>query len=284
MSYGENSTERDTAAIEAYLETLRLEERSGATLKKYGRILTDFLCDLDGRPAEKLLVIAYKKKLTESYRPATVNTKLAAINGFLQWQGCGDCRVKALKIQRRAFCERGRELAREEYIRLLAEAKRRRNFRLWLLIESLGATGIRVSEHRFLTVEAARTGRALVSCKGKTRIVFLPKKLCRHLLGYCKWRGITAGSVFITSGGKPMDRSNIWHDMKTLCIQAAVSPEKVFPHNLRHLFARTFYTLEKDINRLADLLGHSNINTTRLYTVESGDIHERKVAAMKLLL
>lgn len=282
----ENETSRVLTAqdVSGFLCHLREEERSAATLEKYTRDLNAFLCWLGGSKVDKCAVVAYKKDLVDRYQPASVNAKLAAVNGLLAFLGWNDCRVRALKVQRSAFCSKEKELSKAEYRRLLDAAQRRGNRRLYLLIETLCATGIRVSEHKFITVEAARTGRATVTCKGKTRAVFLPPKLCKLLLGWCRSRGIAAGSVFVSRNGKPLDRCNIWHDMKALCESAGVAPGKVFPHNLRHLFARSFYAVEKDLSRLADLLGHSSVNTTRIYTVESGEQHERKVAAMGLVV
>lgn len=219
-----------------FLEYLVEEERSPATLSKYTGDLNAFLTWLGGAAVDKCAVVAYKKHLTETYKPASVNAKLAAVNGLLAFLGWGDCRVKALKVQRSAFCDKARELTKGEYRRLLDAAQRRGNRRLYLLIETICATGIRVSEHKFITVAAARAGRATVTCKGKTRVVFLPPKLCRLLLGWCRERGIAAGAVFVSRNGTPLDRCNIWHDMKALCQSAGVAPGKVFPHNLRHLF------------------------------------------------
>ena len=194
--------------------------------------------------------------------------------------GRSDCRVKTLKRQRRLFRAAEKELSKKEYERLLQAAKKKP--RLYLLMQTICATGIRVSEHRFITVEAAKRGSAEVKLKGKLRTVFLPSQLCRMLLKYAKQCGIKSGSIFITSTGKPLDRSRIWAEMKKLCEAAGVSREKVFPHNLRHLFARTYYAMEKDIVRLADLLGHSSVNTTRIYTMESGSTHRRQIEKMRL--
>ena len=209
---------------------------------------------------------------------------LAAVNGFLAWAGWRECAVKLLKIQKSLFCDEGRELTKAEYARLVAAAKREGNRRLSLLIQTICATGIRVSELKFITAEAVAAGRAEVVNKGKRRAVLLPQQLCRLLRGYLGAEKITAGAVFVTRTGKPLDRSNIWRDMKRLCESAGVEPSKVYPHNLCHLFARTYYAIERDSSRLADVLGHANVNTTRLYTIESGAVPQRQLDRMGLVL
>lgn len=232
----------------------------------------------------KAELIRWKKQLTDKYAAATVNTILAAINGFLKFAGWSDIIVKLLKIQRSSFTDGNRDLSREDYIRLVQTAEEQGNQRLALILQTICATGIRVSELKFITVEAVRTGRAEIVNKGKRRPVFLPGKLCKILKTYSQKQKITAGAVFVTKSGKALDRSNIWRDMKALCESAGVEPGKVFPHNLRHLFARTYYTLEKDLSRLADILGHSSISTTRIYTAESGIVHARQMERMGLIL
>lgn len=233
---------------------------------------------------DRALALAYKTELSEDHTPAGVNGAIAALNSLFDFLGQPECRLRAVKIQRQIFRDEARELTEKEYRRLLAAARARKNERLLLVMEAICATGIRVSELRFFTVEAVRLGRAEVSSKGKTRTVFLPGKLQKELLKYAKRRGIVSGPVFVTRGGRPLDRSNIWHEMKALCREANVAEGKVFPHNLRHLFARTFYGLEKDIVRLADVLGHSSINTTRIYTMESGLTHRRQLEKMRLVI
>lgn len=233
---------------------------------------------------DRALALAYKTELSEDHTPAGVNGAIAALNSLFDFLGQPECRLRAVKIQRQIFRDEARELTEKEYRRLLAAARARKNERLLLVMEAICATGIRVSELRFFTVEAVRLGRAEVSNKGKTRTVFLPGKLQKELLKYAKRRGIVSGPVFVTRGGRPLDRSNIWHEMKALCREANVAEGKVFPHNLRHLFARTFYGLEKDIVRLADVLGHSSINTTRIYTMESGLTHRRQLEKMRLVI
>ena len=256
--------------IRSYALHLQEDEKSDATVEKYIRDVTAFAQFLLSRNLTKQEVMEYKKQITDSYAPASVNSMLVSINSFLDYIGCHDYRVKLLKIQRQMFVSEKKELSAQEYRRLLKAA---RGSRLELVIQTICETGIRVSELEFITVEAVERGRAVVDCKNKTRVILIPTALRKVLLQYIKKSGITAGSVFVTKTGKPLNRSNIWRDMKALCKRANVDPEKVFPHNLRHLFARTFYSLERDIVRLADLLGHSSINTTRVYTIETGKEH-----------
>ena len=270
--------------IGRYALRLRELERAPATVQKYVHDLTALREYLDGAPVTKAALIQWKQELTAAHAPATVNSMLAAVNGFFAFLGWRGLTVKLLKIQKSPFCDEGKELTRAEYARLVRAAERRENERLALVIQTICATGIRVSELRFITVEAVRTGRAEVTNKGKRRAVFLPDKLRKLLQKYIRAQKKTAGAVFTTRTGKPLDRSNIWRDMKALCESAGVEPGKVFPHNLRHLFARTYYTLEKDLSRLADILGHSSVNTTRIYTAESGRIHARQVERMVLVL
>lgn len=270
--------------LRSFAACLSGEEKSPATIEKYCREAARFACWLDGREVSKPLARAYKDELSRRRAPAGVNGAVAALNRLFDHLGLGPCRLKAVRVQRRTFRDEERELTEREYRRLLSAARARKNERLLLVMESICATGIRVSELRFFTVEAARLGRAEVTNKGKSRTVFLPGKLQKALLQYARRRGVAAGPVFVTRGGRPLDRSNIWSDMKSLCREAGVAEEKVFPHNLRHLFARTYYGLEKDIVRLADILGHSSINTTRLYTMEPGYIHRRQLEKMRLVL
>ena len=272
------------AKIEAFAQYLRDQERSAATIEKYVhdiRALADFL---NGRDISKGLLLEWKEALIEAYAPASVNTMLAAVNRFLAFCGLGDLRLRKLKIQKSLFLSEDKELTRAEYVRLVQAAQRNENERLSLVIQTICATGIRVSELRFITAEAVQSGRAEVSNKGKRRAVFLPDKLRRLLKSYLQKQKITAGAVFLSRNGRPLDRSNIWRDMKALCESAGVAPGKVFPHNLRHLFARTFYALEKDLSRLADILGHSSVNTTRIYTAESGAVHARLLGRLNLVV
>ena len=270
------------SVLESFTLAMRREERSPATVEKYCREAAAFLRWLGDREPNQENAAAYKAALSERRSPVGVNSAAAALNSLaraleLPW------RVKTARVQQPIFRDEGRELTKAEYQRLLAAARRRRNQRLLLVMEAICATGIRVSELRFFTVEAVRQGRAEVNNKGKTRTVFLPGKLQKILLRYAGERRIAAGPVFVTRSGKPLDRSNIWHEMKKLCGDAGVAEGKVFPHNLRHLFARTYYALEKDIVRLADILGHSSVNTTRIYTMESGYTHRKHLERLRLV-
>ena len=270
--------------IRRYLNFLKEQERSAATLSKYTHDLTVFCAYLQDAPLTKATLIDWKQTLLAQYAPATVNSMLAVVNGYLRFFGWATLCVKPLKVQRSLFLDERKELTKAEYARLVHAAKRQENERLALVIQTICATGIRVSELQFITVEAVQAGRAEIDNKGKRRLVFLPEKLRRLLKAYLRKQKKTAGAVFTTRTGKPLDRSNIWRDMKKLCESAGVSPEKVFPHNLRHLFARTFYGLEKDLSRLADILGHSSINTTRIYTAESGLAHAAQMGRLGLVI
>ncbi len=260
------------------------EEKSKATIEKYTRDVADFSAWLSGKFIEKPDVLSYKTELVEKYSPASVNAALSSLNSFFTYMEWYDLRVKNLKIQKQIFASTDKELTKAEYERLLSAAKDKKNERLYLLMQTICSTGIRVSEVRFITVEAVNRGLAEINCKGKRRQVFLPKQLCQILKQYIRVQKIKSGAVFITKNGNPLDRSNIWSDMKKLCKAANVSEKKVFPHNLRHLFARTYYSLQKDIVRLADILGHSSVNTTRIYTMESGEIHRKQIQKLGLLL
>lgn len=268
--------------IEAFKTYLIEDEKSELTKEKYIRDVQRFLAWLGDGALTKSRVLDYKSELMAGYAVASVNSILSSLNCYFEYIGRSDCRVKTLKQQRQAFASEEKELTKAEYERLLKAAERKP--RLCLLMQTICSTGIRVSEHRFITVEAAKLGYAEVRLKGKHRIVFLPSKLCRALLRYARSRNITNGSIFVTATGRALDRCNIWAEMKKLCDTAMVRREKVFPHNLRHLFARIYYGLEKDIVRLADILGHSSINTTRIYTMESGSTHRRQIERMELLL
>ncbi len=270
--------------IAGFVKYLQEDEKSRATIEKYKRDLEAFVFFANGSVITKELAIRYKEYLKSAYKPSSVNSMLAAVNRFFKEMGWYDCVVKALKVQRAVFRLKDRELNKEEYYRLLEAAKTKKNRRLYLIMETICATGIRVSELQFITAEALKTERAAVTLKGKTRTVLLPKALCRKLRQYAKERGIQNGSLFITKYGRPMDRSNILHEMKALCEIAGVERSKVFPHNLRHLFACVFYKAVKDITRLADLLGHSNINTTRIYTSVSGEEQARQIAKLGLVI
>lgn len=256
--------------IRSFALHLHEDEKSEATVEKYIRDVSAFSSFLRERELTKQEVMEYKKQISENYAPASVNSMLVSINSFLDFIGFHDFRVKLLKIQRQMFVSEKKELTAAEYRRLLKAAQ---GTRLALVIQTICETGIRVSELEFITVEAVECGRAVVDCKNKTRVILIPTALRKILLQYIKKTDVKAGSVFVTKTGKKLNRSNIWRDMKALCERANVDQEKVFPHNLRHLFARTFYSLERDIVRLADLLGHSSINTTRVYTIETGREH-----------
>ena len=273
-----------TEMIEKYLTYQREQERSQATLQKYQHDLYALMDFLQGNELTKTFLISWKEKLTGEYAPASVNAMLAAVNGYLRFMGWMELTVKPLKIQRSLFLEEEKELTREEYVRLVKAAQAKENERLALVIQTICATGIRVSELKFITVEAVLSGRAEIANKGKRRVVFLPDQLRKVLKKYIRNQKKTAGAVFTTRTGKTLDRSNIWRDMKKLCESAGVSEKKVFPHNLRHLFARTFYSVEKDLSRLADILGHTNLSTTRIYTAESGAVHARQMERLKLIV
>ena len=274
-------TARDIAA---YVQHLCETEHSKATVEKYLRAVNGFLAYLSGKEVTKEVMIGYKGHLTGHYSTSGVNGALAAVNGLLTFLGRPELRVKALRQQKRIFGTPERELSRGEYLRLLETARRKGQERLMLVMETICATGIRVSELQFITVKAIQTGRAEASCKGKRRVIFIPRPLAKKLLAYARARNITRGVLFRTKGGRPLDRSNIWHDMKALCSEAGIDRRKVFPHALRHLFARSYYALEKNLVRLADLLGHSSVETTRIYTMESGAEHARQVARLGLVL
>ena len=270
--------------IDRYLTHLREQERSAATLQKYRHDLNELCGYLHNAPLNKSALIDWKELLISKYAPATVNSMLIAVNGYLRFYGWQGLSVNLLKVQKALFIDESKELTKAEYDRLVQEAQRKNNERLALVIQTICATGIRVSELRFITVESVQNGRVEISSKGKRRMVFLPDKLRQLLRNYVRKQKKTAGVVFTTRTGRPLDRSNIWRDMKGLCQRAGVAPEKVFPHNLRHLFARTFYSLERDLSRLADILGHSSIVTTRIYTAESGIIHARQMGRLGLVI
>ena len=260
-----------TAQIESYRRYLYIDERSHGTIEKYLRDVRAFASWLGGVPVTKELAAGWKEHLlSRGYAPVTINSMLAALNGLFRFLGWDECRVKFLKVQRCLFRDASRELTRAEYDRLLTAARERGKERLALLMETICATGIRVSEVRYITVEAAQRGRAEISLKGKIRTILLPCKLCRKLLKYARKYKTVSGEIFLTRNGNSMSRRQIWAELKRLCKYAGVEPTKVFPHNLRHLFATTFYKACKDIARLADVLGHSSIETTRIYLVTSG--------------
>lgn len=266
-----------------FKENLRNLERSDNTIEKYMRDVRRFAEFANGEEITKAIALQFKQELRGEMSPVSANSVIAAVNAFLKFLGLGEFCVKAFKIQRRMFSLK-KELHTNEYKALVKAAFKTNNERLALIIQTICSTGIRISELNFITVEAIKASRTEVSCKGKTRVIFIPDKLRAILMKYILKKNITSGTIFVTRGGKPVDRSNIWRDMKKLCEEAKVDPEKVFPHNLRHLFARTFYSLEKDISRLSDVLGHSSISTTRIYTMECGDNHARQVNMLNLVV
>lgn len=269
--------------IHSFKTYLIEEEKSENTIEKYIRDVTFFVMWLAGREVTKILALEYKKELCEKYAPASVNAAISSLNSFFAFIGWHDIRIKALKIQRQIFSNKDKELTKAEYERLLTAAKSKGNERLYLLMQTICSTGIRVSELRFVTCDAVKKGQAVISCKGKMRTIFLPKELCKMLKDHIKKQGIKYGSVFVSRNGKPLDRSYIWKMLKNLCEAAGVPRDKVFPHNFRHLFARTYYSLQKDIVRLANILGHSSVETTRIYTIETGDICRRQIQKLGLL-
>lgn len=263
---------------------LKNEERSAATIEKYMHDIRCFAAFIGAEDICKQIVMDYKNKLGSTYAVSSANSMIAALNAFFRFSGWQDLCVKQFKIQRQVYCSEDKELTRIEYIRLLDAANKKHNERLNLIIQTICGTGIRVSELQFITVEALHKGEAIVNCKGKNRRIFIVAELKKKLLRYVKEQKIASGAVFVTRSGKPVSRNNIWREMKALCAQANVSPSKVFPHNLRHLFARTFYGIEKDIAKLADILGHTSVNTTRIYIVTTGAEHKRKMEHMKLII
>lgn len=268
-------------AFESWLEET---ERSNGTIEKYTRDVRSFINWLGSRALTKQETTAWKLQLQKSgYAPVTINSMLVSLNTYLSFIGAPECRVKQLRLQRRVFRERTRELSRGEYDRLLDTAYASGKERLALLMETICATGIRVSELRYITVENLQRGRAEISLKGKIRTILLPTKLCRKLLKYAKKQKTASGEIFLTRNGKPLSRKQIWAEMKALCEKADVEPSKVFPHNLRHLFARTFYRACRDVTQLADVLGHSSIETTRIYLMSTGEEHQRQLERLGLV-
>jgi len=269
--------------LKKFRENLLREERSAATVEKYLRDAGAFLAYSVGQNITKEHTVSYKQFLQEKgYTIRSVNSMLAAVNSLLDFLGWSDCKVKNLRCQRQTYCAEEKELTKAEYLRLLEASKHQEQ--LNLVIQTICGTGIRVSELKFFTVEAIRHGEVTVRCKSKTRTVLVPGKLKKLLVNYAKKQGIRRGAIFVTRNGNPLDRSNIWARMKRLCAAAKVNPSKVFPHNLRKLFARTFYGIEKDIAKLADILGHSSIDTTRIYIMTTGIEHRRKIERLGLVV
>lgn len=260
---------------------LREEEKQSATIEKYLRDVRMFCAFVGVSNISKDIVVNYKSELLQKFKPAGVNSRLVAINRFLDFIGKSDCRVKLLKIQRQIFASEEKELSTAEYKRLITAAG---DSRISYILQTICGTGIRVSELKYVTAESVQNGKAVVNCKGKIRVIFFTKQIRSMLLGYMKKAGIKSGGLFVTKSGNPIDRTNVWREMKALCERANVSEDKVFPHNLRHLFARMFYSIEKDVVRLADILGHSSIETTRIYTIETGNMHIKSLERVNELL
>lgn len=274
----------ETEMLEAYEIYLRDNEKSKATREKYVRDVKHFAKFAEGKEIDKAVLLDYKESLEKDYAMTSANSMIAAVNSFLRYAGWHELCIKQFKIQKDAYSPQEKELSQVEFHALIKAAEKSNKERLSLVIQTICGTGIRVSELQYMTVEAVRKGEATVSCKGKTRKIFVVSKLQKKLLAYAKRNNIENGMLFTTKSGKPLDRTNIWREMKKLCELAGIAAEKVFPHNLRHLFARTFYGIEKDIAKLADILGHSNINTTRIYIMTTFTEHKRKMESMRLII
>ena len=267
-----------------YKHFLICEEKSVNTIKKYIRDVNRFLDFVGNRELSKEVTIEYKNHLiSKEYEFSSINSMLASINTYFRFVERRDCIVKSICVQRKPYCNEEKELTRQDYVRLIDTTRKQGNKRLELIIQTICSTGIRVGELKYITVEAVKMGEARVALKGKVRYVFFVRKLRQKLLEYIKCMKIKSGPIFLTSTGKLLDRTNVWREMKKLSIYAGVRPEKIFPHNLRHLFARIFYSMEKDIVKLADLLGHSSINTTRVYIISTGYEHRKRMENMKLI-
>lgn len=269
-----------------FADYLREEERSQATIEKYQRDLEKLERYLQGDALDKEKLIAYKQHLQDcgQYKTASINSFLVVVNHFCQVMGWCDLRVKTLKQQRETFRAESRHLNQQEYKRLIQAAERNGNHRMALILQTIGSTGIRISELAYIDVMAVKSGITNIQCKGKQRRILLPRKLQILLKAYIQKRKITRGPVFCSAAGNPLDRSNIWREMKGLCKSAGIDEQKVFPHNLRHLFAICFYQVEKDIVRLADILGHSSVETTRIYMKTTGEEHRRLLDRMRMVV
>lgn len=270
--------------LQMFKKYLSENEKSMATLEKYMRDINRFVQYVADRQLDKALMLEYKSMLERDYAVRSANSMLASLNAFLRFAGWHDLSVKQFKVQKEAYCSENKELTKAEYTALVKAAQKENNERLALIVQTICATGIRVSELQCITAESVQKSEAIVSCKGKARKVFIVSSLRRMLLRYAKQQGISTGPLFITRNGNPLNRSNIWREMKGLCALAGVMPDKVFPHNLRHLFARIFYNIEKDLAKLADILGHSNINTTRIYIMTTSIEHRRRMENMRLII
>lgn len=271
--------------VDDFFKHLLSEEKSLATAEKYKRDVMCFVrfADAIGGRADKGTVLKYKEYLGENYEISSANSMLAALNSFLRWSGFPELAVRRFRVQRESFCSEEKMLTREEYFKLVRCAEEKGDERLALMLQAICSTGIRVSELRFITLEAARLGGARVFSKGKSRRIFILPTLAKRLIRFARARKIKSGPLFLARDGSPISRCTVWREMKSLCKMAGVNEKKVFPHNLRHLFARSFLEVEKDVVRLADILGHSNINTTRVYTVSSGAEHRQKMQMMRLI-
>ncbi len=271
------------STIQKFTQQLREEERAETTIEKYENSLRRLMEYLDGKPITKERLLAYRDELKKACAAQTVNGAISAINNYLDLFHLSDLKLKSLKVQRSVFMPQEKELTQAEYDRLVAAAKRQGKGRLVLIIETIGGTGIRVGEVQYITVEAARLGKAEISLKGKIRTIPLTRKLCRKLLQYAKGNGIVSGPIFRTKNGSPISRKQIWAEMKAICDEARVEKSKVFPHNLRHLFARCYYKITRNIVDLADMLGHSSIETTRIYLKTSLNEHEKTLMKLGLV-
>lgn len=269
--------------IKNFKSNLYREEKADATIEKYVRDVKLFMYWCEEKDVNREMLLEYKKYIVDTYKPTSANSMISSLNCFFAYMGWQGYKIKPVKIQRKIFADKSKELSKKEYEKLLNAAWKKGDYRLYYIMQTICSTGIRISELRFVTTDAVKNGQAIINCKGKIRTILLPKQLCNMLLGYIKKEGIKKGSVFISKNGNPMDRSNIWTQMKKLCKDAGVLGTKVFPHNFRHLFARTFYAIHKDIIRLSDILGHSNINTTRIYTMETGIVHRFQIQKLGLL-
>ena len=270
--------------VENYLMFLRQEEKSESTQKQYERAVLKFLSFVNGRELTKLVVIEYKQHLNENYKVTSANAMIAAVNSFLQYIGRGEITVNSFKVQKQMFVSEEKMIKKSEYLNLVKVAMRKGNKRLAALLETLGSTGIRDSELKYITIEAVKAGRSVIQLKGKTREILIPHTLCKKLIQYAKDIQIESGQIFITRNGKPLDRSNIWKMLKAVSKAARVLESKVFPHNFRHLFARMFYSVNKDIAKLADVLGHSSINTTRIYITSTDSEHRKIIDSLGLCM
>ena len=277
----------DKNTIQSYQDHIYTQEKSQNTIDKYIRDIRTFTAWLEAQEQKditKECVIRYKKHLEAKYMPSSANSMLIALNGFFGYTGWHDCFVTIFKTQPNHIYAQEKEMTRAEYEKLIKTAKEQDNLRLAMIIETIGGTGIRVSELASITVDAVKTGKISISCKGKHREIYLIPKLKRKLLDYCKKKNIKSGVVFITRNGNPVDRSNIWTEMKKVAEKAGVALEKAFPHNLRHFFARTYYNMHKNISYLADILGHSSINTTRIYTATTEENHVKMLECLELVV